>query len=194
MICLLFYSKEERTDRRAHAGNVLDFARIANQGYNGRRARRSNGREDRTYADKRRKFSDERSNGREDRTYADKRRKFSDEFMSGKYSIQRKERVQRENEGEYSYARGKEMSHFSNRGMSQHSYGGSGSISMDSPVQKYKEMKMIGYKCDEKAKSKNMPEYISTPSPAKYSCHQDSGSSSSSSSSSTSEGKSKEML
>ena len=174
MICLLFYSKEERTDRRAHAGNVLDFARIANQGYNGRRARRSN--------------------GREDRTYADKRRKFSDEFMSGKYSMQRKERVQRENEGEYSYARGKEMSHFSNRGMSQHSYGGSGSISMDSPVQKYKEMKMIGYKCDEKAKSKNMPEYISTPSPAKYSCHQDSGSSSSSSSSSTSEGKSKEML
>ena len=67
-VCLLFfllYSKEERTERRAHAGNVTGFARAANQGYNGRRS------------------SSKRSDGRSDRSYADKRKMFSDEFMTG---------------------------------------------------------------------------------------------------------------
>ena len=95
MICLLFYSKEERTDRRAHAGNVLDFARIANQGYNGRRSR----------------CSGSMPGGRSDRTYADKRAKFSEEFMSGKYSM-RREREEREREAE-------EFSNTRRRGMSQ---------------------------------------------------------------------------
>ena len=142
----------------------MDVARIAYQGYNGRRSRRS----------------DSRSYGRSDRTYADKRAKFSEEFMSGTY-LMRREREEREREAEeFSNTRGRGMSQRSERGVSQHSFAGSESISMDSPIGKYNEMKMLGYKFDEKMmKTKNMPEYILTPSPSptkndKYSCHQDS--------------------
>ena len=79
-VCLLFfllYSKEERTERRAHAGNVMEFARAANQGYNGRRS------------------SSKRSDGRSDRSYADKRKMFSDEFMTG--NLKKSERERRKN-------------------------------------------------------------------------------------------------
>ena len=153
--CFL-YSKEERTDRRAHAGNVMDIARIANQGYNGRR-------------------STKRSDGRSDRSYAAKRSKFSDEFMSGKYQMKRRVR-----EKEDFYGRGR-MSQRSERGVSQRSYGTS---SMDSPIEKYQDMKRLGYQFEDGEKiPAKMPEYISTPSPTplprssdKYSCHQDTGS------------------
>ena len=67
----------------------------------------------------------------------------------------------------------------------------SGSVSMDSPITKFKEMKMLGYTFDDedgkKKKSLEMPEYISSPSRAveKYSCHQDSATESSSEDKST---------
>lgn len=47
-------------------GNIMDIARLTNQGYNGRRSSR-------------------RLGGRSDRIYAAKQSKFSDIFMSGKY-------------------------------------------------------------------------------------------------------------
>ena len=57
----------------------------------------------------------------------------------------------------------------------------SGSISMDSPMSKSREMKIRGIQFDDEDGSKKkgliMPEYISTPTPEdKYFCHQDSAS------------------
>ena len=161
----LLYSKEERTDRTAHAGNTMNVARIASQGYNGRRGKNS------------------RSDNRADRSYAEKRTKFSEEFMSGKFRREKRERESREREMEdYSYARVRAQ-----RSDMMRSYmsNGSGSVSMDSPITNFKEMKRLGYAFDDedgkKRKSLVMPEFISTPSRAmkNYSCHQDSATESS---------------
>ena len=80
----------------------------------------------------------------------------------------RRETEEREREAEeFSNTRGRGMSQRSERGVSQHSCAGSESISMDSPIGKFNEMKMLGYQFDGKmAKTKNIPEYILTPSPS----------------------------
>ena len=164
LLCFLLYSEEERTDWRAHAGNVMDFSRHANQGYNGTRS--SN------------KYDACKSNGCSDRIYADKQRLFSDEFMSGDY----KRRREREEQQDY-YECGRGMSQRSTRGMS-HCLFASDPSSIDDPVGKYQEMMRLGYNTEDKEAAK-MPEYISTPTPPpplpitqdKYPYHQDTGSS-----------------
>ena len=159
----LLFSKEERSERTAHAGNTMDIARIASQGYNGRRGKIS------------------RPDGRADRSYAEKRSKYSDAFMSGKFDRERKrEKRDREME-EYSYARSRAKTSQRSEMMRSYQSHGSGSVSMDSPITKFKELKMLGYTFDDedgkKRKNLEMPKFISTPS--KYTCHQDSATESS---------------
>ena len=169
----LLFSKEERTERTARAGNIMDIARIASQGYNGRRGKKS------------------RSDGRADRSYAEKRSKFSDEFMSGKFDRERKREKRDRDMEEYSYARARAQTSQRSDMMRSYQSHGSGSVSMDSPIAKFKELKMLGYTFDDedgkKKKNLEMPKFISTPSRAvdKYSCHQDSATESSSDDKST---------
>ena len=122
----------------------MDFARHANQGYNGRRATT--------------KFDGRKSSGRSDRTYADKQRLFSDEFMSGDY----KKRKEREKEEEF-YQRGRGMSQRSSSRMSHRSFA-SHRTSVDDPAEKYEQMMRLGYNTEDKESAK-ISEYISTLTP-----------------------------